>query len=439
MAQLKDDCFAFGDGLLPLDQALARLDGQVAAIARTEMVSLDAALGRYAAADVVAAISVPPHDNSAVDGYAVYADDLNSDVDTRLPVIGRVAAGHPLDGPAPRKTAVRIFTGAPMPVGADGTQASGPDTVFMDEDATIDGDGVVLPAGLKRGSNRRFKGEDIEPGRVLITRGQRLRPQDIGLAASVGCAEIEVFVPLRAAVFSTGDEVRDPGAAPGGAGPGTIYDANRYTVKALLRGAGLTVDDLGILPDNEDAIAAALAAAAQDADVVVTSGGVSAGEEDHVKAAVERQGRIDFWRLAVKPGRPVALGHIAAGPDGAGGQDCVFVGLPGNPVAAMVTFLIVARPIILTLQGANAAARVPQRFRVTAGFEAKKKAGRREWVRAHLASDDSGQVMAKKFAAGGAGILTSMTESTGLVELAEDVTRVTPGDTVDFLPFNEVM
>jgi molybdopterin molybdotransferase len=435
MAQLKDDCFAFGGGLMPLADALARLDDRIACIAEPESVPLDAALDRFAAADVAAAVAVPPHDNSAVDGYAVYFDDLAPDAETRLPVAGRVAAGHPLDGPAPRGAAIRVFTGAPMPIGADGTQAGGPDTVFMEEDATPDGDVVVLPAGLKRGSNRRFAGEDVQVGRRVIARGCRLRPQDIGLAASVGCASLSVYRPLRACVFSTGDEIRDPGDGAAER-PGAVFDANRYTVKAMLRRLGLAVTDLGILPDDEAAVAEALSQAARTADLVITSGGVSAGEEDHVKAAVDRGGRIDVWRLAIKPGRPVALGHLDTGGDG---RSCVFVGLPGNPVAAMVTFLTIARPVILTLQGAAPEARRVRRYRVEAGFDTRKKAGRREWLRARLEVEADGRTVARKFASSGAGILTSMTESDGLIELPEDATQVAPGDMIDYLPFNEVM
>ncbi|MHC8510354.1 MAG: molybdopterin molybdotransferase MoeA [Rhodospirillales bacterium] len=439
MAQLKDDCFAFGEGLIPYTEAMRRAEAALVPIAGTETAALEAALGRFAAEDVTSPRAVPPHDNSAVDGYAVCFDDLKADGETRLPVGGRAAAGHPLNRPAARGEAVRIFTGAPMPAGAD--------TVFMEEDARREEDGhVALPPGLKRGANRRFKGEDVEKGRVIIKAGRRLRPQDIGLAASVGLTALPVYTPLRAAVFSTGDEVFNPGEP---APEGGIYDSNRFIVRALLNKLGLQVTDLGILPDNEEAITGALAAAA-DHDVVLTSGGVSAGEEDHVKAAVERLGRIDFWRLAVKPGRPVAMGRIGPQAGGeadrdAGGEadgdaeSAVFIGLPGNPVAAMVMFAVVARPVILALQGANADERAPRRFRVPAAFEVKKKPGRREWLRARLAPGPDGVLAAHKFHSSGAGILTSMAESDGLVELGEDVTAVTPGAMIDFIPFNEVI
>jgi len=375
-------------------------------------------------ADVTAGRDVPPHDNSAVDGYAVYFDDLDPDADTRLPVTGRVAAGHPLGRPARRGAAVRIFTGAPIPVGADGTQASGPDTVFMEEDCTEDGGDVVLPPGLKRGANRRDAGEDVARGSAILARGARLRAQDIGLAASVGRFEVPVYARLRAAVFSTGDEVRDPAEE---APEGCIFDANRYSVIALLEGMGCEVTDLGILADDADAITAALAAAAGDHGLLVTSGGVSAGEEDHVRTAVERLGQIHFWRLAIKPGRPVALGQVG---------DTAFLGLPGNPVAAMVMFMVVGRPLALLLSGATDVERT--RFPVTAGFDYKKKAGRREWARVRLERNGDGRPVAMKYHSSGAGILTSMVEADGLVEIPEDREALEKGAVVDFLPFSEV-
>ena len=420
MAQLKDDCFAFDGGLMPVDDALAILTGRIACVVGTEDVPLRQALGRILAEDVAAPRNVPPHDNSAVDGYAVYHADLNADGETRLPVAGRIAAGHPLRGPAERGKAYQIFTGAPMPTGADG----GPDTVFMAEDAEVAGDVVILPKGLKKGANRRFAGEDVKQGDVILRAGQILRAQEVGLAASVGRGDLSVRQKLRTAVFSTGDEVRDPAE---GAPDGCIFDANRYTVMSLLDGLGCAVTDLGILPDNPDAIAQALAEAEAEHDLLITSGGVSAGEEDHVKTAVERRGSIHFWRLAIKPGRPVALGQVG---------DTAFVGLPGNPVAAMVTFMLIARPLIMMLSGATETD--APRFPVKAGFSYKKKTGRREWARAKLVRNGGGMPVAEKRHSSGAGILTSMVDADGLVELPEDLTELVEGATVDFLPFREV-
>ena len=427
MAQLKDDCFAFGGDLMPLAEALSRLKESVSAVVGAETVPLRKAQGRLLAEDITSGRNVPPHDNSAVDGYAVFFDDLNPDADTRLPVTGRIAAGHPLGRPAERGQALRIFTGAPMPTGENG----GPDTIFMEEDCAVEeaaeGKVVVLPAGLKQGANRRFAGEDVRAGEVIIRSGQRLRPQEVGLAASVGRASLQVYSRLRTAVFSTGDEVRDPGTEAGEIDGGCIYDANRYAVMALLEGLGCDVTDLGILQDNTESITQALAKAAPDHDLLVTSGGVSAGEEDHVKDAVEGLGKIHFWRLSIKPGRPIALGQV----DGV-----AFLGLPGNPVAAMVTFMVVGRPLVLMLSGATDG--TANHFPVQAGFDYKKKKGRREWARVRLETNGDGRPVAMKHYASGAGILTSMVDADGLVELDEDTESLEKGAMVQFLPFNEV-
>jgi len=398
------------------DEALARIAETVVPITGVERVGLRAARGRVLAEDVVALSAVPPHDNSAVDGYAIHFDDLASDAETRLPVTGRATAGHPLDRPARRGEAVRIFTGAVMP--------EGPDTVMMQEDCRVDGDCVVIPPGIARGANRRRAGEDTAAGAAVLRAGHRLRPQDIGLAAAVGRHELVVHRRPRVALFSTGDELREPDAP---LGPGAIHDANRYLLAALLDAMGCVVTDLGILADREADVRAALDRAAADHDLLFTSGGVSVGDEDHVKAAVEALGRLHFWRLAIKPGRPLALGRIGAVP---------FIGLPGNPVAAMVTFLRFARPFTLRLAGATEVA--PTLYRLRAGFDHEKKRGRREWVRARLATAADGAPVAKKFARQGAGILNSLVRSDGLVELPEAMTHLSQGTMVDFLPFSEV-
>ncbi len=424
MAQLSDDCFAFGGPLIGLDEALKLLLERTAPVTGIEPVPLAAARGRVLAEDIVAPRDVPPHDNSAVDGYALYFDDLAPGAESVLPVKGRAAAGHPLDGVQARATAVRIFTGAPMPAGEDGTQGSGPDTVMMQEDCTERDGFVHVPAGIKRGSNRRKRGEDIKDGTVILRAGRRLKPQDIGLAASIGLTRVPARKPLRVAIFSTGDEVREPGTP---APAGTVYDANRFSLLAALQGLGCAVTDLGILPDRFETIRDGLARAAAAHDLILTSGGMSTGEEDHIKAAVEALGSLHFWRLAIKPGRPIAFGQVSRVP---------FVGLPGNPVAVMVTFLRIARPLILRLSGATLSP--PRLFKLRVDFEHKKKAGRREWVRAMIVREDGGAGVLKKFPRQGAGILTSMVESDGLVELGEDVTHLKPGETVDFLPFSEV-
>jgi molybdopterin molybdotransferase len=417
MAQLSDDCFAFGGALMTGAEALALIEARTLPLPALEAVPLAAARGRILAAPVVAGRSVPPHDNAAVDGYAVFFDDLRPGELTTLPVDGRAAAGHPLDRPVRRGVAIRIFTGAPMP--------DGPDTVFMQEDCVAIDDQVRLPPGLKRGANRRRTGEDIKAGTTVLTPGLRLRAQDIGLAASLGLTELTVYRRLRVALLSTGDEVREPGTP---LSAGAIYDANRYTLRALLEGLGVAVTDLGILRDARDAIESALSGAARSHDVIVTSGGMSTGEEDHMKAVVEALGQLHFWRLAIKPGRPVAMGQIGRTP---------FLGLPGNPVAVMVTFLVLARPLILRLAGARDTA--PRAFPVRAGFAYRKKEGRREYIRARLETAPEGGWIAQKFSRDGAGILSSMVESDGLVVLDEAATDLTPGTIVPFLSFREVM
>jgi molybdopterin molybdotransferase len=416
MAQLSNDCFAFGGQLMSAADALARLAERLTVVAEPEDVALKDACGRILAEDVVAQRSVPPHDNAAVDGYAVFYEDLKGAAETRLEVAGRAAAGHPLGSAARRGQAVRVFTGAPMP--------DGPDTVFMQEDCRLDRGAVVVPPGIKRGANRRRAGEDVTAGATILRAGRRLRPQDIGLAASIGRTMIRVYKPLRVALLSTGDEIRDIGQdLP----PGCVYDANRYALAGLLARVGCQVDDLGIVPDRRAALREVLDRAAAAHDLLVSSGGVSTGEEDHVRAVVDELGSLHFWRLAIRPGRPIALGQIRRVP---------FIALPGNPVAVMVTFMRFARPAILLMSGCRDVE--PRTFPVRAGFEFRKKEGRREWLRVRLARDADGIPIARKFPREGAGILTSMVESDGLVELPEQLTAVEPGMMVDYLPFSEV-
>jgi molybdopterin molybdotransferase len=420
MAQLSDDCFAFGGALLGVDAALALIEARIAPVVGEEVVKLSQAAGRILARDIVAQIDVPPYANSAVDGFALAHVDLSPDRETILPVAGRAAAGHPLGRPVARGEAIRIFTGAPMP---DGT-----DTVMMQEDCVFEEGGVEagrvrLKPGIRKGANRRHAGEDIARGSVALPAGRRLKPADLGLAAALGNDSLPVFRPLRAALLSTGDEVCEPGTK---LAPGAIYDANRVMLAALLRAQGCVVSDLGICPDRAGALADTLAAATAEHDLIVTSGGVSTGEEDHVRAAIEKLGRLDFWRLAIKPGRPVALGQLKGVP---------LIGLPGNPVAAALTFAILARPLILRLAGATEPP--PPTYPVRAGFGYRKRAGRREYVRATLAREDGGLV-ARKYPKDGAGILSSIVQSDGFVILDESLSELVVGGTVDFLPFSEV-
>ena len=423
MVQLSDDCFAFGGELMSTADALAQLAETTEAVATAEQVPIVDAHGRILAQNILSERDVPPHDNAAVDGWAVYFDDLNADGDTSLPWHDRIPAGRPLGHAAPRGQALRVFTGAPMPGGNGG--APGPDTVLMQEDCREEDGQVIIPPGIKKGANRRFAGEDIKQGETILAAGRRLKPQDVGLAASVGLTKLAVYRRLKVAVFSSGDEVFEPGQ---NLPPGGIYDSNRFMVIALLHGLDCEVNDLGILPDRLDAVQGALDEASKSHDALITSGGVSTGEEDHIKGAVEALGYLHFWRLAIRPGRPIALGQVGRVP---------FVGLPGNPVAVLVTFLRFARPLLLRLSGA--ADTEPHSFPVRADFDYNKKGGRREWLRARLRTLDDGSLAAEKYKSSGAGILSSAVFADGLIELPEDVTRVEEGMLVDFLPFNEMM
>jgi molybdopterin molybdotransferase len=416
MTLLADDCFAFGGKLMTAAEALALLDQRITAVAEPETVPLSDALGRILAADLIAGQPQPPHDNAAVDGYAFAFADLAVAAETRLSIVGRAAAGHPSPEPHRAGTAQRVLTGAVMPAGCD--------TVVMQEDVRIDGNMIAIPPGLTHGANRREAGEDVAAGQIALARGTQLRASALGLAAALGRRDLSVHRRLRVALFSTGDELRPAGdALPAGA----IYDANRPLLRGLLSALPVTVTDLGILPDRLDAVTTALAAAARNHDLLLTSGGVSTSEEDHVRAAVEATGTLHFWRLAIKPGRPLALGQVGRTP---------FVGLPGNPVASMVCFLRFCRPLLLRMAGAGAVE--PTLYPVHADFTHRKKPDRREWLGARLVRRDDGSLWAAPFPRQGSGIVSSLVQSDGLVELGEEVTDVEPGRIVGFLPFNEV-
>ena len=424
MAQLTDDCFAFSGPLLPLEDMERLIGERVVPVAETELVTLRAARGRVTAAEIKAPVDLPPFDNSAVDGYAVRHADLSPDGDSKLTIAGRLTAGARADVALKPVEAIRIFTGAAMPAGAD--------TVFMQEDVTVEGDQVIVPEGLKLGSNRRLAGEDIAAGQVALPAGTVLEPQHIALAAALGITQIEVRRRLKVAIFSTGDEVVEPGSARGGA---AIFDANRYLISELLERLGAVVTDLGILPDDPDALARALVKAAAWNDLVITSGGVSTGEADHVRGAVERIGNLVFWRVAIKPGRPVAMGVIRAAPrkDYAANSGAAFVGLPGNPVAVFVTFVRVVKPLLRRLSGARPQSLLPLPVRVA--FAYRKKKDRLAHVRVALRRAPDGALEAVKHPQDGAGILTSLTETDGLLEFPEDVTAIEPGARVGFLSY----
>ena len=418
MAQLSDDCFAFGGPMMSVDEAVAIIATRVSAVHEIETVPLEKADGRILAGDISASLALPPFTNSAVDGYAVRSNDLPLRQDVAFPVSGRIQAGAPAREPVPPGHAVRIFTGAPMPEGAG--------TVFMQEDVRVDEAGkVVLPAGLKPGANVRPAGEDIALGVAALGGGLRLRPQDVALAAAFGLTQVGVRRRIKVAVFSTGNELVSPGSPRLSA---QLFDSNRFMLMAMLARLGCEVSDLGILRDDRAALAQGLKKVAGTHDLILTSGGVSTGEEDHVKASVEDVGTLVLWRMAIKPGRPVAMGIIGGTP---------FIGLPGNPVASFVTFVHVVRPTVLALSGAEPQPLIPMPVR--AAFTYKKKIARREYVRVNLHRTDDGGLEVAKFPREGAGLLSSLVDTDGLVELGEEITQVVPGQTVGFLSYASLM
>lgn len=413
MAQLSPDSFAFGGRLRRLDDALDDLTIRLAGLGETETVPVMQAIGRVLAHEVGSTFAIPNFDNSAVDGYAVRFADLAASGETRLPVSLRITAGMIGVPPLPPGTAGRIFTGAMMPAGAD--------TVFMQEDVRAEGDMVILPPGLKLGSNRRFAGEDFAKGAAIVPAGTRLKPQHLAGLAAAGRTVVTVRRRLRVAIFSTGNEIREP--APEAPEPGCQYDANRAMLAGLLAARGMEIIDLGILPDDPGIMARALKDAAKANDAILTSGGVSTGEEDHVKAAIEAAGRLDFWRLAIKPGRPIAMGTLEGTP---------FLGMPGNPAAVFVTFLRFVGPVLDMLAGAKPLRPVP--IPVPSGFDYRKKADRREYLRVSLAAGAGARMMAQRFPKDGAALISSLIAADALAELGEDITEIKAGETISVLP-----
>ncbi len=403
--------------VLTADEAIKALTDAGMPVGLTERVSLFEAYGRVLAQDVTARFTVPPADNSAMDGYALRAADLGPDGGT-LPVTGRVAAGHVLGRPLAAGEAVRIFTGAPIPDGAD--------TVVPQENVVADDGRVCFPA-VRKGANVRPAGEDFRQGDVLLKAGKRLLPQDVGQAASAGYADLLVHRRPVVALFATGDEVREPEEADL---PGTIINSNAYVLAGLLQGLGCECRYLGILPDDPQVLRSSLSQAVADGcDALLTSGGVSLGEEDHVKTAVEALGRLDFWRISIRPGRPLAFGRVG---------DVPFIGLPGNPVAAMVTFLMFARPFLQRLCGTQATMPVGQVVPMAEAAKGKK-AGRREWLRGSLEKGEDGVMRARPYVSDGSGVFSSVVRSGGLIQLHEDMADVKAGDSVLFLPFADFM
>ena len=399
---------------MPVVKARALIRSFLEPVRAIERVNIRQALGRVLAADLISPMAVPGHDNSAMDGYAVrFADlDLAAARETVLKRVGESFAGKPWSGAIGAGECVRIFTGGVMPQGAD--------TVVMQERASEDASGVHVASGAvaKAGANRRFAGEDLKAGQVVFSAGQRMRPAELGMVASLGIGEVSVYRRLRVAFFSTGDELRAIGAP---LEAGTIYDSNRYTLYGMLTRLGCDVVDMGVVADAPDKLERAFATAADAADVVITSGGVSVGEADYVRQLLDKLGEVLFWKIAMKPGRPLAYGKLGR---------AHFFGLPGNPVAVMVTFYQFVRDALLTLQGETNIAPLPT-FKVALAASIKKLPGRTEFQRAILSTDGAGGWIVRTTGEQGSGILSSMSRANCFVILDSDTGDVAAGAMVD--------
>ena len=397
--------------MLSVAEAQAFMLGAARPVAEVELVDTMRANGRVLATAQTSTLNVPERDNTQMDGYAVRASDCASGA-ASLPVSQRIAAGH-VGQPLQPGTAARIFTGALLPDGAD--------CVVMQEQCTLL-DGVVTVNHVPHaGEWVRRQGEDIRAGGVILGAGRRLRSQEMGLAASVGLAQVPVLRKLRVAVFFTGDELAMPGQP---LAPGAVYNSNRFTLRGLLENLGCEITDLGIVPDSLEATKTVLRQAAQGNDLIITSGGVSVGEEDHIKPAVEAEGRLNMWQIAVKPGKPLAFGEV---------QEAFFIGLPGNPVSSFVTFLLFVRPFILRLQGVTGKL-APRSYQLPAAFERLKADKRNEFLRAKVNDDGELEVFANQ----SSGVLTSTVWGDGLIDCLPGLS-IARGDMLRFIPFNELL
>ena len=418
--KLFDDCFLHDGRRLLHVEALAILKSRVRPLVATERLTLAQSLGRIVGETIAAGQPVPAHTNAAVDGYAFASRHYDRSQTTELPVSGRAAAGHPLVRQPQEATAARILTGAVMP---DGT-----DTVVMQEDVTLTGPEdarrVSIPPSLKTGANVRRAGEDVRVGETVFRPGHVIRPQDLAALASVGRHDLDCFQRLSVAILSSGDEVVRAGSGP--LVPGHVYDANAPMLAALIETAGAACHDLGIHRDNPDVIRRALAEAARRHHVVITSGGASRGDEDHMVSSLDALGKCHLWQLAIKPGRPMGFGQIG---------DCVVICLPGNPVAVFVCFLMYVWPLLRQLGGGDWPE--PRRYRLPAAFTfAGRKAGRREFWRGMLVERD-GALAVAKFDRDGSGLISGLRAADGLIDIPEDAGDVGEGDLVAFIPFTE--
>lgn len=405
------DCDVVRDRLMPFEQALDALLAAARPVTGTQRLALDRAYGRVLAEAVASPLDVPPHDNSAMDGYAFALADL--DTDLSLPVRQRIAAGQ-VPEPLEHGSAARIFTGAAIPDGAD--------CVVMQEAVIRDGDRIRLHQRPAAGDHIRRRAQDIEAGQTVLEAGTRLGAAELGVLASVGVAQVEVCRRLRVAVINTGDELVMPGER---CRPGQIYNSNYFTLLGLLEGLDVDIWSPGIVADAADATRMALQQAAGRADLILSSGGVSVGDEDHVKGAVEALGGLNLWRVAIKPGKPLAFGRVG---------DTPFIGLPGNPGAVLVTFLLLARPYLLRMQGRTQV--LPRHFPVMAGFSRTRRIGRREFLRVAL-TEREGVLLAAPVHNQSSGVLSSALGADGLLEVPPE-TAVERGMILSFIPFSEL-
>ncbi|QIL78750.1 molybdopterin molybdotransferase MoeA [Diaphorobacter sp. HDW4A] len=405
--------------LMPMDEALSVVLAQAARVGTDEIVNTFDADGRVLWADVVSELQVPPLDNSAMDGYAVRCADI-TEAGVLLPVSQRIAAGR-VGTPLAAGTAARIFTGAPVPSGAD--------AIVMQEDTEAVEGGVRILAIPKSGQWVRRAGEDIARSSTILRAGTRLNPAALGLLASIGLAEVQVARRPRVALFSTGDELVMPGdVAPANMPPGSIYNSNRYFLRALLTRLGCEVNDCGIVPDNREATLRVMQEAAAGNDLILSTAGVSVGEEDHVKPAVEQLGELNLWKISMKPGKPFAFGSVRR----EAGGSAHFMGLPGNPVSSFVTFLMLVRPFLLRLQGVQSVA--PRALYAKAAFDLPKSDARREFLRVRLNEEGSLELFRNQ----SSGVLTSAVWGDGLVDNPA-MTMVKKGDVVRFIPMSELL
>ncbi len=400
-----------GQALMRLDEALQAMRAALSSNLETEVVPSGGTVARVLARDLVSDVDLPPFDASAVDGFAVRAQDLPQGVAAALRLTGSATAGHPFEGVLKAGQSVRILTGAPLPEGSD--------MVVMQEYCRANASVVAIDANRTNKPNWRRRGEDVAAGAVLLEKGRRLTTTDVTLASALGRATLAVFKQLKVALFSTGDEVREPGEE---LREGQIWDANRSLLSAMLSRLGCDVHDFGILCDTPAALERALTAAARDHDLIVTSGGMSVGYEDHMRTIICRRGAIDAWPLALKPGKPVGLGDI---------DHCPILALPGNPAAVLVTFTAFGRHVIDRLSGA--AFREPLRLELAADFSFQKPAGLRQYLQAEVKQTPSGSIVLPIHKQGPA-MISPLVRMHGLIELPEEIERVSPGDLVRFLP-----